>query len=209
MMVVVSTSFVVCAVLGQCQIGLLGTNKLISLYRSPTHQRLHRGSVLRPRQGTLHWAFTRAKCLGFINSSRRSPNPAQSWHKQICELQQFRICVRLTLCIIKSQPIGNHTRVGSNWPNEIKIWGRLEDFSQRLTLYIFILVHYIFNLLIKIWGGFKDFSQILYTYIRNAHYKLFSVILLTCKMPTSFTNCQLTYHPQLPNHHYIMPHNLV
>jgi hypothetical protein len=35
---------------------------------------------------------------------------------------------------------------------------------------------------------------ILYTYIRITYHKLFSAILLTCKLFTSFTNYQLSNH---------------
>jgi hypothetical protein len=55
----------------------------------------------------------------------------------------------------------------------------------------------------------KNRALIIYTYISMTHYKLFSVILLICNVSISFTNCQLSYHIQLSNHHYIMSHNLV
>jgi hypothetical protein len=47
---------------------------------------------------------------------------------------------------------------------------------------------------------------ILYTYIKMTYYKSFSIILLTCKVSTSSTNCQVSHHPTIdksPLHHAI------
>jgi hypothetical protein len=40
-------------------------------------------------------------------------------------------------------------------------------------------------------------NEILYTYIRMTHYKLFSTILLTCKVSTSSNNYRLPHHPSI------------
>jgi hypothetical protein len=52
--------------------------------------------------------------------------------------------------------------------------------------------------------GYLVCKLIIYTYIRMTHYKLFSVILLTCKVSTSSTNYQLPHHAPIdksPLHH--------
>jgi hypothetical protein len=40
-------------------------------------------------------------------------------------------------------------------------------------------------------------THILHTYISMIHYKSFSIILLTYKLFTSFTNCRLTHYPPI------------
>jgi hypothetical protein len=43
-------------------------------------------------------------------------------------------------------------------------------------------------------GTLVTTNDTLYIYIRMTHYKLFSVILLTCKMYTSSINYQMTHY---------------